>query len=45
MADGYFLFLKPLKPGEHTLNFRMINPDQSETGVNYTLIIGGGEDE
>jgi hypothetical protein len=41
-ADGYFLFLKPLSPGEHTLNLRMINPDQSEAGVNYTLII---EDE
>jgi hypothetical protein len=39
MADGYFLFLKPLQPGEHTLNLRMINPDQSEAGVNYTLII------
>ena len=39
VADGYFLFLKPLKPGVHTLNLRMINPDQSETGVNYTLII------
>jgi hypothetical protein len=39
VADGYFLFLKPLKQGEHTLSLRMINPDQSETGVNYTLII------
>ena len=39
VADGYFLFLKPLKPGVHTLSFRMINPDQSETGVNYTLIV------
>jgi hypothetical protein len=45
VADGYFLFLKPLKPGQHTLNFRMINPDQSVTGVNYTLIIGGGDDD
>jgi len=44
VADGYFLFLKPLHPGTHTLNFRMINPDQSERGVNYTLIIGGGDD-
>ncbi|HEX5758622.1 MAG TPA: hypothetical protein VF121_05470 [Thermoanaerobaculia bacterium] len=39
VADGYFLYLKPLSQGQHTLNFRMINPDQSETGVNYTLII------
>lgn len=39
VADGYFLFLKPLSPGQHTLSFRMINPDQSEAGVNYTLII------
>ncbi len=44
VADGYFLFLKPLHPGEHTLNFRLINPDQSERGVNYTLIVGGGAD-
>jgi hypothetical protein len=41
VADGYFLFAKPLRPGEHTLNLRMTNPDQSVTGVNYTLIIGG----
>jgi hypothetical protein len=40
VGDGYFLFLKPLRPGEHTLTLRMINPDQSVTGVNYTLIIG-----
>jgi hypothetical protein len=39
VADGYFLYLKPLSPGVHTLNFRMINPDQSVAGVNYTLII------
>lgn len=39
VADGYFLFLKPLSPGVHTLHLRMTNPDQSETGVNYTLII------
>lgn len=45
VADGYFLFLKPLKAGEHTLNLRMTNPDQSVTGVNYTLIIQGGDDD
>jgi hypothetical protein len=45
VADGYFLFLKPLKRGAHTLNLRMTNPDQSETGVNYTLIIQGGHDD
>ena len=39
VADGYFLFLKPLRPGVHNLSFRMINPDQTETGVNYRLII------
>lgn len=44
VADGYFVLLKPLKPGEHTLSFRRINPDQSEVGVNYTLIVGGGDD-
>jgi hypothetical protein len=39
VADGYFLFLKPLSPGTHTLSFRLVNPDQSERGVNYTLIV------
>lgn len=39
VGDGYFLFLKPLRPGRHTLNIRMVNPDQTETGVNYTLIV------
>ena len=39
VADGYFLFLKPLRPGVHNLSFRMINPDQSQTGVNYRLIV------
>lgn len=45
MADGYFLYLKPLERGRHTLTFRMTNADQSVTGVNYTLIVrGGGHD-
>lgn len=39
VADGYFLLLKPLKTGVHTLTLRTINPDQSVLGVNYTLII------
>lgn len=39
VADGNFLFLKPLTPGEHTLNLIMTNPDQSVRGVNYTLIV------
>lgn len=43
VADGYFLFLKPLKPGVHTLTVRRINADQSEAGVNYTLIIADEE--
>jgi hypothetical protein len=42
VADGYFLLLKPLKPGEHTLSVSMTNLDQSETGVNYTLIVPSG---
>ena len=45
VADGYFLFLKPLKSGRHTLNLRMTNPDQSETGVNYTLLVGDDDDD
>jgi len=45
VADGYFLFLKPLHSGVHTLNLRMTNPDQSVRGVNYTLIIQGGDDD
>jgi hypothetical protein len=40
VADGYYLLLRPLKPGEHTLRFVMtIAADGSQTGVNYTLII------
>jgi hypothetical protein len=45
VADGYFLLLKPLKHGQHTLSFRMTNPDQSVRGVNYTLIVGDGDDD
>lgn len=45
VADGYFLYLKPLRPGTHTLSVRMINPDQTEAGVNYTLIIDDGDDD
>lgn len=45
VGDGYFLFLKPLRPGVHTLSLRMTNPDQSVTGVNYTLIIEDEEDD
>lgn len=44
VADGYFLFLKPLAPGEHTLNLLMTNPDGSVAGVNYTLIIDDDDD-
>jgi hypothetical protein len=39
VSDGYFMYLKPLKSGKHTLNFAITNPDQSKAGVNYTLII------
>ena len=39
VADGYFLFLRPLRPGVHTLNLRQTNADQSQAGVNYTLIV------
>lgn len=44
VADGYFLLLKPLSPGQHTLTVRKINPDQSVAGVNYTLIIEDEDD-
>jgi hypothetical protein len=36
LADGYFLLIKPLSPGAHTLNFRMTS-GSSVTGVDYTL--------
>jgi len=39
VEEGYYLFLKPLARATHTLNFIMTNPDQSQTGVNYTLIV------
>lgn len=45
VADGYFLLLKPLSPGEHTLDLRMIRPGQPETGVNYTLIMREDDDD
>ena len=40
MLEGYFLFLKPLRRGTHTLNLLMTEPNQAPKGVNYTLIIG-----
>lgn len=45
VADGYFLLLKPLNPGTHTLSVRKIYADQPAWGVNYTLIIPGGGNE
>jgi hypothetical protein len=39
VSDGYYMYLKPLKLGKHTLNFAITNPDQSKAGVNYTLLI------
>jgi hypothetical protein len=39
VGDGYFLFLKPLQPGVHTLTLRTTNPDQSVTGADFTLIV------
>jgi hypothetical protein len=40
VADGYFLFVKPLPPGVHTINFIMNFSDGSEgRGVNYTLTV------
>jgi hypothetical protein len=39
VSDGYFLYLKPLKPGKHTLKVVMTNADGSLTGVNWTLIV------
>jgi hypothetical protein len=36
VADGYFLLIKPLKPGVHRLSFRM-NNGSTVTGVDYTL--------
>jgi hypothetical protein len=45
VADGYFLFLKPLSPGTHTLNLRMTNPGEPVRGVDYTLIVEDGDDD
>lgn len=41
VVDGYYMYLKPLKPGNHKLKVIITNPDQSKAGVNYTLLIGG----
>ena len=46
VGDGYFLFLKPLKPGTHTLSVSKNfpgQPGQPSWGVNYTLIVQGGD--
>jgi hypothetical protein len=45
VADGYFLLLKPLKPGVHTLNVLKTDADQSQAGVNYTLVITDEDDD
>lgn len=40
VADGYFLLIKPLKPGVHTLTVRHTNGAEPMNGVDYTLIVG-----
>lgn len=45
VADGYFLLLKPLKPGVHTLNVLKTDADQSQAGVNYTLVVTDEDDD
>lgn len=37
-ANGYYVMLKPLKPGTHTLNFGGRLPDMTQA-VTYTLIV------
>jgi hypothetical protein len=39
VADGYFLLLEPLKPGKHTLTVITTYAGDSQSGVNYTLIV------
>ncbi len=36
-ADGYWIFLKPLSPGRHTIEFFGKDLDLFETGVTYEL--------
>lgn len=45
VADGYFLLVKPLGPGVHTLSVLKTHADQSQAGVNYTLIITDEDDD
>jgi hypothetical protein len=37
-ANGYYVMLRPLKPGKHTLNFGGALPDMRQA-VTYTLIV------
>lgn len=43
VADGYFLFLKPLSPGEHLLNYEAAtippNENQYAQSVSYHLVV------
>ena len=38
-ADGYWIFLKPLSPGRHTIKFFGSDLDGFETGVTYDLMV------
>jgi hypothetical protein len=37
-ANGYYVMLKPLAPGKHTLNFGGILSDMSQA-VTYTIVV------
>ena len=44
VAAGYFLLLKPLRPGTHSLSIVQTNADGSQAGANYTLIVPDAAD-
>jgi len=39
VVDGYWILLKPMPPGSHTIKVVTTYPDGSSFGVNYTLLI------
>jgi len=41
VLDGYWILLRPLKPGIHQLSFSADSPNLGLSGANFTLVVGG----
>lgn len=44
VVDGYWILIKPLKPGMHSLSFSADDLSLGEIGANYTLVIDDNDD-